>query len=266
MKEINLWMDGDMIVFQCAASVEREVHWYGDVWTLSTDEHEAWEKIVDRVTWLRDSAMEKYYSLQDDDEEYVPHVILCFSSPYNFRKMINKEYKSNRKGVRKPMCYRVLVDRCKENFTCIEYYGLEADDLMGLFSDENSIIVSGDKDLGTIPETYFYDFSRDTFRYVSKSAADLQFWKQVLQGDACDGYKGCPKVGEKTALKILGEQGCNWTVVKDTFISKGQTVNDALYNARMARILRHGEYKNINHEGYVKLYGNKDFIKIPVQQ
>jgi len=74
---------------------------------------------------------------------------------------------------------------------------------------------------------------------------------QTLMGDSTDNYKGCPKVGLKTAEKILAENS-TWETVVAAFEKAGLSEEDALENARLARILRDGEYNN--ETGEVKLW------------
>ena len=83
---------------------------------------------------------------------------------------------------------------------------------------------------------------------------------QTLIGDTVDGYYGCKGIGDKTAKKILGNIGENsltemWKKVVETFIAKGFTEDDALLNARMARILHSEDYDFKKKE--VKLWNIK---------
>jgi len=69
--------------------------------------------------------------------------------------------------------------------------------------------------------------------------------------------EGCKGVGDKTARKILGEVGGKsleemWDLVKSTYKKQGFTEEDALLNARMARILRAEDYDFKNKK--VKLW------------
>ena len=75
-------------------------------------------------------------------------------------------------------------------------------------------------------------------------------------GDAVDNYKGCPKVGEVSGEKILRDAEKKgedlWETVVNRYIKAGLTKEDALLNARMARILRKCEYNPKTKE--VKLW------------
>ena len=80
---------------------------------------------------------------------------------------------------------------------------------------------------------------------VSQSQADRQLYEQILIGDPADGYKGCPKVGQVAARKLLAS--CHsetemWRQVLEAYLKAGLTEEYALQMARCARILRKGEY------------------------
>ena len=69
-----------------------------------------------------------------------------------------------------------------------------------------------------------------------------------------DGYSGCPRVGVKTAEKILDEPPY-WNKVVAAYNKAGLSEEVALENARLARILRKGEYlEGYDKEGDVNLW------------
>ena len=59
-----------------------------------------------------------------------------------------------------------------------------------------------------------------------------------------------PTIGIKRAAAILEKEGCNWKAVLDTFISKGMTEDDALKNARLAKIL---QFENFDHDANIPI-------------
>ena len=63
---------------------------------------------------------------------------------------------------------------------------------------------------------------------------------QILTGDRVDGYPGCPGVGEKTADKILKgvDPKDRWEHVVKAYEKKGLDEEDALVQARLAKILQ----------------------------
>ena len=85
---------------------------------------------------------------------------------------------------------------------------------------------------------------------ISLEQADRTHLTQALTGDITDGYSGCPGIGPKTAIKVLKEG--DWIEVVAAYEKVGLTEEDALIQARVARILRHGEYNKKTKE--VKLW------------
>jgi 5'-3' exonuclease len=84
---------------------------------------------------------------------------------------------------------------------------------------------------------------------VTPEEADYWFWTQCLTGDPVDGYKGVPGIGAVSSKKILEAAGDNpWQDIVAAYVKAGQTEEDALRNARLARILRPGEYNSTTKE------------------
>jgi DNA polymerase-1 len=130
--------------------------------------------------------------------------------------------------------------------------GLEADDLIGMAassavsSELSPIIVSIDKDFKTVPcRLYNPDKPELGVIEITSEQADYWFMYQTLTGDSADNYKGCPGVGPKKAEKLLEDKTTlydMWQVVLKAYDSSGLSSRHALTQARVARILRYGEY------------------------
>ena len=120
---------------------------------------------------------------------------------------------------------------------------LEADDTLGILATNGecsrNIIVSVDKDMLTIPCEY-YNMDKEVTETVDTKLADYMHLYQTLVGDSTDNYKGCPGVGPKKAADILKIP--SWSRVVTAFEKAGLTSDDALVQARVARILRANEY------------------------
>ena len=92
---------------------------------------------------------------------------------------------------------------------------------------------------------------------IPERLADYWFMIQTLTGDKVDGYDGVEGIGIKTAEKLI-KKYTNvplldlWKIVKKIYVDKGYTEAEALQQARVARILRHGEYNK--KTGKVKLW------------
>lgn len=186
--------------------------------------------------------------IQDLKDRYESNdVVLYFTGTSNFRKTVDPEYKGNRVK-RKPAGYKRLLAYAAENYSCKRIDCLEADDLIGLDchrSAENFVVISPDKDMKSISCRLF---NGEEEYEITQEQADHQFYVQCLTGDVVDGYKGVPGVGPKSAEKILAQEGDPWNLIVQAYEKAGMTENDALRNARLARILRPGEFNYETNE------------------
>ena len=175
--------------------------------------------------------------------------ILCFTGENNFRKEIFPKYKANRKG-EPPKLLAETIEWLKANYESYSVNRLEADDLMSVFATSGYVnahtIVSIDKDLLTVPAVVFNPDKDRRPRRISVQQADRFWMTQVLTGDSSDGYKGIPRVGKKKAEKILARTWSNlpnlWDAVLQAYLDAGLTEEDAITQARVARILRSEDY------------------------
>ena len=175
------------------------------------------------------------------------HITLYFSDSNNFRKVISSDYKGKRTK-RKPVGYKKLLEWCAKHYKTVRYPNLEADDALGMechLDPSDFILVSPDKDLKQIACRIFNGEEEFT---VSVEEADYWFWTQCLTGDPVDGYKGVPGIGAVGAKKILDKAEDPWTAITTAYEKAGLTSDDALLNARLARILRPGEYNSTTKE------------------
>lgn len=243
-----LIMDGDIIAYKCAAAVETPIDWGGGLWTLHAVESEAREKAASFIADVAGKAG-------------CAGLLLAFSAGDNFRKTLAPSYKGHRNEVRKPMVLKPLVNWLREEYDSASQDGLEADDLIGMFATEapeETVVWSEDKDMMTVPGIH-YKHKDDEFIKVSQELADYVHFKQTLTGDTADGYKGCPTVGDKTAEKLLeaavkdwwqnGDDGSFedrnayiWRHIVKAYEKQGLTEDDAILQARLARILRTSDW------------------------
>lgn len=224
-----LLLDTDILLYRAASSAETEIEWGDDIWSLYTDLKDAKASFMHQVNRIKEN-------LHSDK-------VLCCLTDHgnNFRKEVDPSYKSNRKGTRKPVGYVALCDWVRETFDCISKPKLEADDVMSILATkpENKgkcIIVSDDKDMMGTPSK-LYRPTNDERLDISEADADKFFLTQCLTGDPTDGYSGLKGVGIKTAEKILGSRP-HWSLVERAYIKAGHTRDDAIQQARLARILR----------------------------
>ena len=213
MKRILL-IDGDIVAYQHASQVETPVHWGDDIWTLHADAKECKQRIKDWLGWLMEET--------EADEM---------------------------KDKRKPIILKAIREWLMEEYGAIIRPRLEADDAIGiaLTSGEHGddcIAVSIDKDFDTIPGKHFNWNRKEGIREVTEKEADHNFFTQALTGDSTDNYPGCPGVGPKKAEKILDGVEDYWQAILKAYEKAGLGEDVALTQARLARILRDGEYNN----------------------
>jgi 5'-3' exonuclease len=235
----QLLIDGDIVAYQQSFLTENPVHWGDDFWTLHSDAKEGRQRT--------DVFLQDLKSTLNADE-----LVIAVSSPTNFRKELCPTYKENRAKQRKPLILGEIREHLIFNHKAIYFPHLEADDVIGILAtsegDEEKILVSIDKDFRSIPG-FHYNWNQADLGIVKidKHEADKFFMMQTLTGDQVDGYPGCPGIGPKRAegiLENLTDLSAMWEAVKAAFKKAGFGESEALLQARMARILRNGEYNS----------------------
>jgi 5''-3'' exonuclease (including N-terminal domain of PolI) len=232
-KPLVFLVDADMLCYATASACEKDVDWGNDLVTVYTDLSEAKHSFQVMLKKTVKAAKKKLRCRRKHQE------ILCFSHTKNFRKMLLPTYKSNRTK-RKPCGYYQLREWIEANYDVRCLPGLEADDVIGILSGDNTCIISADKDMRTLGGL-FYHYQRDDLYDTSEAEAEYHWLYQALIGDSTDGYSGLPGCGPKGAEKIL-QKDCSWAAVVTAYESKGLTQEDALLQARMARILHKEDY------------------------
>lgn len=229
----TLLLDGDELIFKATAAIEQEVRWDEGNHVLFANPEHAWANFQGVVKRLLDR-----FEVRAKD------AVMTFSGTYgdtpNFRLAIDETYKSHRAAGRKPLCYWDVRERAEKAFKTVVKPGLEADDVMGILATKPdrktmAIICSRDKDMKTLPATVWNGVDLITY---SEDEADRFHMYQTLIGDTADGYKGCPGIGPVKAEKLLANPDTYWSIVVQTFEKAGLTADDALKQARLARILR----------------------------
>ena len=228
-------VDADIVAFKAASAVEQPVNWGNGLWTLHSFEHEAIDHCIAYFDKLKDT-------LGDGELK------LFLTGENNWRKEILPSYKSNRKDKRKPMLLMFLRNWMQAQFNAVVQDGLEADDLLGIYataSPKDTMIISEDKDLKTIPALLFNPTKDSAPRLISEFEADYHHMTQTLTGDAVDGFQGCPTIGPKTAEKILKDCTTSadlWDAVLATFKKQKLSEEVALVQAQVARICRDTDF------------------------
>lgn len=249
----TLLIDGDIVVYQQAAAVEEPCHWGDDLWTLHADAGYAKARV--------DQFLENVKVTLEAET-----LIVAMSDHENFRTEILPTYKQNRKNMRKPVVLGELRKHLLDKYNAVHYSKLEADDILGIYATspilggriEDKIIVSIDKDFKTVPGTLFNWNNPEVGAIaISLDEANHHHMYQTLIGDTTDNYKGCPGIGPKKAVDIIGSPGdysafAMWERVVEAFNKASFGVEEALTQARVAYLLRAGDY-NIK-QGKIKLW------------
>lgn len=171
-------IDADLVAFRCAATVQ---------------DYDPVDVAIYRVDVLMRQILEA-----TESEEYRSFL----TGRGNFRKIINPEYKANRKD-KEPPCY---LQECRDylikEWNTVVSDGCEADDLLGIAQTDETVICSLDKDLLMIPGTHF-NWTKLQYTHVDQLDGLRTFYKQMLIGDRSDNIFGVDKIGPVKAAKLI---------------------------------------------------------------
>ena len=231
-KKRTLVVDGSILVYRIASALEEATQWEDDMWTLHAD-----LKLGKRVL---DNTLRNY-----QDKLNCNKIIVAQDHKDNFRMKLYSHYKSHRKKIRKPIIVKPLKEYMYNNYDSISFPACEGDDACGIFATQSLnkdsvVILSGDKDLRTIPGIHHFIHDEST-EIVDEKSADYNFMYQTLTGDMTDGFGGCPGVGGVKASRILANKKDlpeMWEAVVAEYKRQELSESYALTQARLARILR----------------------------
>ena len=256
----TLLIDADVLAFEASVVAEESIHWKDELWTVHADMALAKARVVNRIQEFRENLKTE-------------NVVLCLSDRANFRRKLNPDYKANRAKSRLPIILRQVKQWIIDELGGVLWANLEADDVISILAtdkamDEETIVVSIDKDFKSVPGIFF-DYNRGEYHHPSEEEADNYHLIQTIAGDHTDGYSGVPGVGVVKAQRMLEGCGYTWDTVVGAYEDKGMTEQDALMNAWMARLLRADNYcfrtNTIKRLWTPKNYQTKDTLKISQQ-
>lgn len=254
-----LLIDGDPYAYKAAIRAEKTTAWANGIHTAHSDVKQAVETTAHEIEALAKSL----------DAE----VLFCWSDPNTtyFRHELGS-YKESRKESIRPLCVKEIKQGLADKFHSLWLPNIEADDVLGIMAtcpdihaEYVPIVVSIDKDLKTIPSLFLNPDKMQKPKEITKEEANLFFYSQAIAGDVTDGFTGAPGFGMGTARKLLEDrtrilmkphtisrgprkgtvemrqekvpEDDLWAIVVSCYESVGLTEEDALMNARMARIL-----------------------------
>lgn len=173
----TLLIDGDVIAYRTACSVDTE-----------------------RLVYTRINAALLAIQATYSSTEY--RIFLTGKETTNFRRIINPAYKANRDQLEKPYWLPLCNAYLHEAWEAEYIQGAEADDALGYFQTDNTVICTIDKDLNMIPGEH-YNFVKDISYHIQPGEAIQFFYKQMLIGDTSDNIQGVSKLGPVKASKLI---------------------------------------------------------------
>jgi DNA polymerase-1 len=253
-KKIAL-IDADVLVYRAACVATEEIQWDEDTVSKNTSFSRASQAAHAMVkAWTKAAGCARARLLFSDRSR----------PKASFRYSVHPHYKANRKAENKPECLEEVEAWAMDRFDGHYYSGLEGDDALGIEATEEPgryVIVSTDKDMLTVPGDVFIiphmrPLKEAKAQHITPFRADYNWFYQTLLGDTVDNYKGAPGVGKVAAEKWLygSQTEAMWQDVLDAFTAQFDRPNwrakfvtdtaydEALMNARCARILRYGDY------------------------
>lgn len=258
-KKRVLIIDGDPYAFKAALLNEYSID-DGDGWIMA-------------ACHIRKAVALTIHEIEKLAKRLEAEIVFCWSGDNKkyFRHDLGS-YKQNRSLSVRPLGVREVKEALADHFEDYWLPNTEADDVIGILATDpeykpgyEKIIVSIDKDLKTIPGLFLNPDKMEKPVLRTKEDANIFFLSQAIAGDLTDGFSGAPGFGMSTAEKLLrdGKAIESYTHTLTRGVRKGQTeerrrevpaVNpwetvvscyefvgldeeDALLNARMARIL-----------------------------
>lgn len=216
------------------------------------DEKLFMSKIVDQLNNIVFD-IQKTYPIGD--------IVVCIDSN-NFRVDYYPEYKAGRNVKLKPQLSDLkeyCAEHISDHFECIRENGLEADDLMYLYSNKYKpcIIASNDNDckLMITENVIFYKYREKQYFEYSKESIDWYKYHKVLFGDAGDNVpRLMPKGhGGQWMTKMMKKHGHKKQSEFYSIVSKE-------HHIPMAHIMKNIHLTNYSMKIYRKFVPNIDEI------
>lgn len=177
-------IDADIVAYRCAASCKEE-------------------DPLDVGLFRVDKLMREILEMVEADKYYA-----FLTGKNNFRKVVNPDYKANRKDMIPPVYLKDCKDYLISEWNAVLSDGQEADDLLGINQDTDTVICSIDKDLLMIPGKHF-NWTKQQYgdmTIVGQLDGNKHFWKQMLIGDKTDNIFGVQGLGPVKSEKLISAQ------------------------------------------------------------
>ena len=268
----TLLIDADVLAYQAASALETAIEWEAGFWTWHVEFDAVWQKVDAMVEDIKTKLKAKkvVLCLTDPAANFRLDVLPTYKT---HRKSTKKPL------VLFHLKEWLIENRCGVMVDGLE--GDDVMGILATRGKDEKIIVSIDKDMKTIPCNYVRTravvdengaelVGAFDILEINEEEADKFHMYQTLMGDVTDGYGGCPKIGATIAQKIVDgcfkkvpyqhtlmrgprkgetetryeEVPCDnlWEAVVSHFEAAGLGEEEALRQARVARILRASDY------------------------
>tara|TARA_R110000803_G_scaffold57599_5_gene115569 strand:+ start:1231 stop:1944 length:714 start_codon:yes stop_codon:yes gene_type:complete len=144
----------------------------------------------------------------------------------NFRKILSKNYKANRKKQTLPPLLHPMHDYVKKTYQSKFAFGIETDDMVARywhtlsqeFGRDNVMIVSIDKDYKQFPALiYNYHYKHKKILDITESQALFNFYEQMVVGDSADNVQFFKGKGAKFAEKYFKDCKTKYQYTKQMY-------------------------------------------------
>lgn len=194
-------------------------------------------------------------------KEQPTHIGVAFDHGKTFRNDVFPAYKAQREETPEDIKAAVpVIKRILEAYKIpiLQVDNYEADDVIGTIAIEagrkgvETYMLTPDKDYGQLVRDNVYMFRpRHGGGYDKLGVREIDDKYGItstiqvidilaLMGDTADNFPGCPGVGEKTAMKLIGEFGSVENLIANTSKLKGkvkENVESAIDDIKMAKFL-----------------------------
>ena len=179
-------------------------------------EHPEDEKYYTDIADARSKFDQQYMAIVNHLEELynIDKVITFNGSRGNFRKLITRKYKANRKKQELPPLLGQMHEFVKQQYDSIVGYGVETDDMVARYWKKISedigrdevMIVSIDKDYKQFPcLMYNYHYKHKEVYNISEDQAMYNFYEQMIAGDTADNVNYFKGKGKRFAEKYYAD-------------------------------------------------------------
>ena len=166
--------------------------------------------------------------VNDLEEQFEVDKIITFNgSKGNFRKLLTKNYKANRKKQELPPLLHPMHKYVKEQYNSKFGFSIETDDLVARYwyalsneiGRDNVMIVSIDKDYKQFPcLMYNYHYKHKTILNISEQQALYNFYEQMIVGDTADNVNYFKGKGKKFAENYYKECKTKYQYTKQLYL------------------------------------------------